>query len=471
MPTLVRKSSAAHARGCKFSSLKIRRSEMQEVMNPPAQLDEAILSGRVTAFAGNGKATKATVDELRDAVSKDDRGKWDIVLPRRDVLMQDGRLTFPECEAYECGRGLEPSHWATGQLCQRLGIPAAYFRRCPATLRDAQFNYWNAGDPFVTEEPDIDDPANGSDPFEVDHAPMRSSADLRFAEPAPYRNGSSNATGNGHQFRNGMYSGSERCEYWLLRARESTLRALLTDRYAPLDNRVLVDALCKALPPSLEIQWLSLDDEAFHLRLIDSSLAREVLPGDPLMAGIHVSNSETGKRSLTIDSVLYRQVCTNGLIRLVKGKSILSQRHVAVSPPHFNALLREALPSALAAAEAFAGLMADAVKQPLNDVQAEINGLKQHWHLSQSFAEQIEVSLQKERSDQQETVFGLVNAVTHAAQSLDAEARYEMEVLAGSLLERKSLNAQRGTRTIQTAEAIFGGEAVRHNGSGRVVSP
>ena len=47
------------------------------------------------------------------------------------------------------------------------------------------------------------------------------------------------------------------------------------------------------------------------------------------MAGLHIANSEVGKRSVTVDALVYRLVCTNGLIRLVKGKSLLHRRHVA----------------------------------------------------------------------------------------------------------------------------------------------
>jgi hypothetical protein len=70
-------------------------------------------------------------------------------------------------------------------MCGRLGIPTAYFRRCPLDLQDAQFNIW----------------ARHHDRFES--------------------NGS---------------NGRASHERWLLRVKNDTLRGVLSDRYTRLDN-------------------------------------------------------------------------------------------------------------------------------------------------------------------------------------------------------------------------------------------
>jgi len=93
----------------------------------------------------------------------------------------------------------------------------------------------------------------------------------------------------------------------------------------------------------------------------------------------------------------------------------------------------------LLAAQEFMAQMAAAADQPLQDMEKELKQLVTHWKLSQSFAEQVQASLKQEDIRYQQTVFGLVNAVTHAAQTLDSERRYEMEVVAGKLLERRSM--------------------------------
>jgi len=384
--------------------------------------------------ANLARREKPTLDEVRDRIQADDTGKWDTILPRNELVMQGGKLKLPGgYDSHACD-SLAPTPWATGQLCGRLGIPTAYFRRCPARLQDIQFNHWANGDGDVPEMEPFNEvlPPASRYPEEEGYCYEN---DYAESEPAIYRNG--HVTGNG--FHNDQPASPVASEYWLLRAKGESLRAVLTERYSPLDNRTLLEALRKSLPPHLQVQWVALDDESFHLRLFDPHLRRDVRSDDPLQAGLHIANSEVGKRSVTVDAVVYREVCSNGLVRLIKGKSILQQRHIGVAPAHFTVLLRQAMQQSLLAAQEFMAQMAAAADQPLQDMEKELKQLVTHWKLSQSFAEQVQASLKQEDIRYQQTVFGLVNAVTHAAQTLDSERRYEMEVVAGKLLERRSM--------------------------------
>ena len=88
--------------------------------------------------------------DVRDRVAHDDTGKWDRVIEPGDLRLQDGRLRLPRSWQTDgvagatgaTARGLKLTDWATAQMCQKLGIPTAYFRRCPAPLQDAQINHW-----------------------------------------------------------------------------------------------------------------------------------------------------------------------------------------------------------------------------------------------------------------------------------------------------------------------------------------
>jgi hypothetical protein len=363
-----------------------------------------------------------TFDEVHARVHSDDKGKWDVVLPRTETVMQDGKIFFPDCRAYDCESGLELSSWATGQICSRLNIPSAYFKRCPAPLQDEQFNWWNGDRPEESfDESKFTDDSNVQE----------------SAEPDGYKSQIVDV------FKSGLYTGQAKTERWLLRAKGETLRAVLTDRYTPIDNRMLLRCLHRSLPSHLKVQWMALDEESFHLRLFDPTCVIEVEKGDPLMAGLHIANSEVGKRSVTVDAIVYRQVCSNGLIKLIKGKSILQQRHIAVSPAHFVALLQQAMCQALSASHEYSEQMALSSREPIRDVETEMKNLVSNWHLSQIFVEKVEACLLHEERVNQENLFGLVNALTRAAQSLDAEQRYDMEVFAGKFLERKLSHSPR----------------------------
>lgn len=311
-----------------------------------------------------------SLNDARETVRSDDYGKWDTTVSRNDLQLCDGQILF----AHETGEEqLSPTTWATGQLCTRLGIPAPYFRRCPPELQDVQGNHW-----------------------------------LRYGEHKPD-------------------------EKWLLRAKDANLRAILSERYSPLDNATLLDELRPLLPTHYRVDWFGLSDESLHLRVVDPHRLKEVLPDDALTVGIHLSNSEVGLRSVTVDALVYRLVCSNGLIRLVKGKSLMRQRHLHVSGIRFIGVLDEAIENALKESENFLDQMQAATKTPVPEIEEVLEKIAERWHLSDETQESVKGALKREPAGQQESLFGLVNAFTSAAQTLPDDQRYDLEVLAGNL--------------------------------------
>ena len=319
--------------------------------------------------------------EVSERVRADDAGKWDVLLAKDEMRMQEGRLRFPRLYRADHPKGLELTRWATSQLCQRLSVPTAYFRRCPSYLQDVQVNHWLCQD----------------DPSAKRDAPP---------------------------------------EKWLLRTKKDTLRGVLTERYAKLNNADVMTAVASVLEQRFEVGWFAVTDEAFHLRVTDPSLSREVLPGDRVMAGLHIANSEVGKRSVTVDALVYRLVCANGLIRLVKGKSLFHRRHVALSTSEFELTLRSSVQAALMEGAGFMERMRQATTEPLGDVEQALAGLSGQWNLSEKLADAVRAALLRERWGQQETLYGLVNAFTETAQQLAPDDRYTLETIAGGLLER-----------------------------------
>lgn len=103
------------------------------------------------------------------------------------------------------------------------------------------------------------------------------------------------------------------------------------------------------------------------------------------MVGLHVANSEVGSRAVTVDALVYRLVCTNGLIRLVKGKSLLYRRHVSWSASRFQEALQRAVMRALAAATAFLDQLQEATRTPVPDVAAVLALLADQNGLSRAF--------------------------------------------------------------------------------------
>lgn len=327
--------------------------------------------------------TKLDWAAVTDQVTADDQGKWDLLLSRDTLRFENGRLGFPRRMAEGHPNNLALTPWATGQFCQKLGMPAAYFRRCPPVLQDVQANHWlHAGDAL---------PQGGSE----------GNGDLR----------------------------------WLLRAKGETLRGVLSERYTRIGNRETLGALAPLLSEKFQVRWFALTDESLHLRLTDPKLIRDVLPGDPVMAGLHIGNSEVGSRSITVDAMVYRLVCQNGLVRLVKGKSVFQQRHIGINPREMREALSNAVREAVMQSTAFIERLIDATRVTIDDPYGVIATIASDWILSRKVEMQIREALELEPTRQQGTLYGLVNAVTQVAQSLAPDERYTLETLAARLLE------------------------------------
>lgn len=241
---------------------------------------------------------------------------------------------------------------------------------------------------------------------------------------------------------------------WLLRCKHGTLRAILSERYACFDHPALLDAMAGTVNGRFQVDWCALSEDSLHVRLLDPTLTREALPGDRLMAGLHIANSEVGKRAVTVDALVYRLVCQNGLVRLVKGKSLLYQRHVALSPDRFQTALAEAVTEALMQSSGFMERLVMATTTPVADMDKMLLSLAQRWSLPKAMQETIRTDLLQSPSGQQETLYGLVNAVTRAAQTLNADDRHALETLAGTLLDEGSMASAPGRALPASAPTV-----------------
>ena len=334
----------------------------------------------------------------RERVAEDDAGKWDRLVPRRQIAYWSGHLVLPATNTAFTGLPpyLTPTPWATGQLCRRLGIPTVYYRRCPSELRDAQLAHWlQVGG--ILQAGDI----------EAQNVREENSQKER-SKP----------------------------ETWLLRGKGATLRGLLSERYSPLDNAVLLDSLAPVLDEQFQVSGFSLTDESLHLRIIHPLYAKDIRPNDRLVVGLHLTNSEVGCRAVTIDALVFRLVCENGLVSLVKGKSLLYRRHVGIGDPAaFQHQLGQAVSHALVNGASFLEKLSWTTRTYLPRMDEVIAALGEQWSLSQWVQERITANLLAEPAADQDLVWCLINAVTLAAQSLSPDARYDLEVKAGLLAE------------------------------------
>jgi hypothetical protein len=102
----------------------------------------------------------------------------------------------------------------------------------------------------------------------------------------------------------------------MIRTLDGNVRAVLSDRYRRLDNFDLAESVLPILQqlPEARFESVELTDTRMYLKVITPQLKFEMAPGDIVQAGVVVSNSEVGQGTLSVQPLLYRLVCRNGLI-------------------------------------------------------------------------------------------------------------------------------------------------------------
>lgn len=311
--------------------------------------------------------------EVIEAVATDDVGKEDRIERVADIIFGARDATdaitgqATADNAIAIGQDFyRLNDWSEAQFCGRLGVPVRYFRRCPDYLREWNIDYWKG----QVEE------------------------DRR----------------------------------WLLRTRPKAVRGILSAAYTPFNNADVLDAWSKSGGPAVPYDyeaWTS--DTSFHLRATrpDSDHATE-----GLNVGVHISNSEVGARSLTINALVYRLVCSNGLIALVDGENIFSQRHIWIDRSALSERFAFAVRRALAVADEYATRLVASQKVDVTPEQVEAVIAER------GYGDDHTALLLNSYEEESATAFALVNAVTFAAQALPTERRIEEETYAGALLAR-----------------------------------
>lgn len=102
----------------------------------------------------------------------------------------------------------------------------------------------------------------------------------------------------------------------MIRALGGTARAFLSSRYKVIDNTTIAEI---ALPIIAEMKGAKVEscqitERQMYIKVVNQRLEAEVAPGDIVQAGLIISNSEVGQGAVNIQPLVYRLVCSNGMI-------------------------------------------------------------------------------------------------------------------------------------------------------------
>jgi hypothetical protein len=101
----------------------------------------------------------------------------------------------------------------------------------------------------------------------------------------------------------------------MVRTLDGTARAFLSDRYRRIDNYDIAQNVLPILGElNVKFESTEVTDQKMYIKVVNERLTKEVKPGDYVQSGIIITNSEVGMGTVTIQPLLYRLVCTNGMV-------------------------------------------------------------------------------------------------------------------------------------------------------------
>lgn len=104
----------------------------------------------------------------------------------------------------------------------------------------------------------------------------------------------------------------------MIRTLDGTARAFLSEKYRRIDNYEIAQSVLPVLNEICDIgakeNSFEVTEQRLYIKVVNPRLTTEVVPGDIVQSGILITNSEVGLGSLTIQPLVYRLVCSNGMV-------------------------------------------------------------------------------------------------------------------------------------------------------------
>lgn len=247
----------------------------------------------------------------------------------------------------------------------------------------------------------------------------------------------------------------EEPEQRMVRTLDGQARAFLSDRYRRRDNYDLMQHVFPILKrlPGARFESTELTASRMYIKVVTPELQFEMQPGDIVQAGVVVSNSEIGQGMVSVEPLIYRLRCKNGLIAVDRA---MRKRHVgrqtdastdavtifkddtlAADDTAFFLMVRDFVESAVS--EATFTVAAEKMRRTLG-IQIKGDPVKAVDSLATRFLfneQERGGVLRALIAEADLTGYGLVNAVTGYAQAVDDYDRStELEAVAGRMLEQ-----------------------------------
>lgn len=224
-----------------------------------------------------------------------------------------------------------------------------------------------------------------------------------------------------------------------VRATDDHIRGVLSSRYSSYD----VDCMLKDIADVMgdidryEVKQSLLNEERLHLRFVGKDPLN--VAGEDLFPGFTIDSSDIGRSCLEVNAIIYKQVCTNGLMLPRRFESLLLQRHIGIDTQDLREEFIYSIDKIGPLITKMETSVIDTAKKPLtlrysNQSEEEASEQKLHRELGLLIPEAKRVLDIMKQGTYPENRWGLINAITEAAQAYTLERRLELERTAGRLL-------------------------------------
>lgn len=282
------------------------------------------------------------------------------------------------------------TEYALSQLCNKLGIPASYIQKC---LNSGKFD----------------------DCMDIECNPLYTLAVKNLS------------------IWTERYGGNS----VLLRNYQDKVRGVLSNRYSICDTPTILEVLGECLDVTdYKIKGHFLTPERFHLRLVGDKLN---VKGEDLFSGIQIDSSDVGRSTLTVHYMIFKQVCTNGLV-VSRGDGVLfKQKHLSIDPLTFKSGLSVALEN-IPSLNKWAKIT---IEEAMTKDEVDFDRISND--KMKDLIDKVKSLTSFDEKTCKETIdlmkinytpnrWGMVNAITEIAQNYTLEKRLELEKIAGGLL-------------------------------------
>lgn len=355
-----------------------------------------------------------TFDQVMESITKSESEREDKIIPLSEitpVVGNGGKFAFEiGSEQYI------PTDWALTQFSGRLNLPSSTVIRELVNQEDAD---WEDADVAV-----------------------------RIA-------------------KNAMRRADKDKKYRLRTYKDGTLRAFVTDKYAPIDNRWYMETLNDILPGSVYSHWKGNDDTIYGNVLLPDSIMDYGQDDDSDYGGmLSIGNCEIGRRRVSQRPSVFRSICMNGCIWDQVHGEMINQRHMGkIDLVELRKRITDNIERQLK-------LVPNAVRKFISTRDLKVEGSMKATLAAVCIKNRIERKHSQEILSQfvefekdHRNLFGIINAITRAGQKFTSEEWVKMDELGGQLAgteqaEWESVTRYANTLGVKEVDETFSAAAV-----------